>query len=504
MKKNSSIRVLLIDDAPALCRQVAEILRLGGFEVETASDGSSGIEKVKTAIEENGNPFNAIICDLEMPGIKGTEVLEKVLDIDPSICFIMLTGFGSINNAADSMKKGAYYYLTKPADSKLLIDTIKKGVIEKEVEKILDKVFHCFDINEIYDAIENAIEIIFHPKEYCFAIIENNYGRLIVKKHRGFNNVVELRSDVGFIKKIMEGEKVFNPTKVTEEMQAIGGSKTKSLIGVRLCCNNYIFGIIELESHEEKHFNKFDEDNLLKISKFASIAINHIKMYEANLKMLNSIAHQIKQPIYTTRLVAESMLNSLENKSYNEIKSSFEMINNKSKLAEELLYKLLINYKDSNKEIKFSKIFEQIKELYAGYNNILWTMKKTDKAHIDCKALQIIFVLDNLISNALYAIKDTDKGNVRVAVNKEPKSKMLIITVQDNGYGIKEEYRGKIFTEIFTTKEKVSATGKDKDSGSGLGLFLSKSFVVAHGGSIYFDSATNKGTTFTLKLPYIK
>lgn len=101
-------------------------------------------------------------------------------------------------------------------------------------------------------------------------------------------------------------------------------------------------------------------------------------------------------------------------------------------------------------------------------------------------------VLNNLIKNAIQAIPDNRRGNVNVQLYK--KDDMAIVKVTDNGTGISNDKRGKVFVPNFTTKS----------SGTGLGLAISKNIIESVNGKIWFDTEVNVGTDFYVELPLVE
>jgi len=101
-------------------------------------------------------------------------------------------------------------------------------------------------------------------------------------------------------------------------------------------------------------------------------------------------------------------------------------------------------------------------------------------------------VLNNLIKNAIQAIPDNRRGNVNVQLYK--KEDMAVIKVTDNGTGISNDKRGKVFVPNFTTKS----------SGTGLGLAISKNIIESVNGKIWFDTEENVGTDFYVELPLVE
>jgi len=103
---------------------------------------------------------------------------------------------------------------------------------------------------------------------------------------------------------------------------------------------------------------------------------------------------------------------------------------------------------------------------------------------------QFLQVINNLITNAIQSIPDKEKGEIELEV-KCPEDKVLI-RISDNGPGIPEELREKLFVPNFTTKT----------SGMGLGLAISKKIIENAGGRIWFKTEIGKGSTFFIELPH--
>ena len=98
--------------------------------------------------------------------------------------------------------------------------------------------------------------------------------------------------------------------------------------------------------------------------------------------------------------------------------------------------------------------------------------------------------MDNLISNA---VKYSDSGG-EVKVHAQVDDGHVVVRVRDTGPGIALEHQGQIF-------EKFGRASGSAKPGTGLGLFLARSFAEAHGGSLTVDSSPGEGATFTLELP---
>jgi DNA-binding NtrC family response regulator len=107
-------RVLVVDDEANARQALVELLRLEGYETESASDGKKALELV-TELEPN-----VVLTDLKMPGLDGLGLIERAKAVAPHTAFVVMTAFGSIDTAVTAIKLGAENYLTKPIDVETL------------------------------------------------------------------------------------------------------------------------------------------------------------------------------------------------------------------------------------------------------------------------------------------------------------------------------------------------------------------------------------------------
>ncbi len=114
--------VLVIDDEQSICEGCYQTLEADGYRAVTAPDGRRGLELIETVHPK------IVVVDLKMPGITGMEVLAEVSKIDPTIVSIVITGYGSVDSAVESMKIGAFDYLTKPFGPERLLKSVKRGI----------------------------------------------------------------------------------------------------------------------------------------------------------------------------------------------------------------------------------------------------------------------------------------------------------------------------------------------------------------------------------------
>lgn len=121
--------VLIIDDERPIRSTLRDILEYEKIKVEEADTGQKGLDIFQS------KSVDAVLCDIKMPGMDGMEVLDKLQNINPDIPVIMISGHGTIDTAVDSLKKGAYDYISKPPDLNRLLVAVRNALDRKTLVK---------------------------------------------------------------------------------------------------------------------------------------------------------------------------------------------------------------------------------------------------------------------------------------------------------------------------------------------------------------------------------
>jgi len=122
-------KILIIEDEAAIRRVLVKILseENDAYRVEEAEDGLVGIEKIKK------DDFDLVLCDIKMPKMDGVEVLEAVKKLKPEIPMVMISGHGDLDTAVNTMRLGAFDYISKPPDLNRLLNTVRIALDRKEL-----------------------------------------------------------------------------------------------------------------------------------------------------------------------------------------------------------------------------------------------------------------------------------------------------------------------------------------------------------------------------------
>lgn len=176
-------QILLIEDEAAIRRVLVKILseENKNYEVEEAADGLEGVEKIKD------KDFDLVLCDIKMPKMDGVEVLEAIMKIKPEIPVVMISGHGDLETAVNTMKKGAFDYISKPPDLNRLLNTVRNALDRKELvventrlKKKVSKNFEMIGDSEEIQRIKQLIEKVAPTDARVLITGQNGTGKELV------------------------------------------------------------------------------------------------------------------------------------------------------------------------------------------------------------------------------------------------------------------------------------------------------------------------------------
>src|ERR1039458_7405344 len=121
--------VLIVDDEAAIRESLQTLLEMEGYEVETANDGQEGLARIAQ------RPFDLVLIDFAMPERNGIEVLHDIRERDAELPVIMITAYGTVENAVNAMQAGATNFIQKPWDNEKLLADVGTAVGRRRAEE---------------------------------------------------------------------------------------------------------------------------------------------------------------------------------------------------------------------------------------------------------------------------------------------------------------------------------------------------------------------------------
>ena len=176
-------KILIIEDEAAIRRVLVKILSEENdtYQVEEAEDGLEGVEKIKK------DDFDLVLCDIKMPKMDGVEVLEAVKKIKPEIPIVMISGHGDLDTAVNTMRMGAFDYISKPPDLNRLLNTVRNALDKKELvvenkllKKKVSKNFEMIGESKAISHIKDIIEKVAQTDARVLITGSNGTGKELV------------------------------------------------------------------------------------------------------------------------------------------------------------------------------------------------------------------------------------------------------------------------------------------------------------------------------------
>jgi len=284
---------------------------------------------------------------------------------------------------------------------------------------------------------------------------------------------------------------------------AIGDSITKPLAILSRKLKEFKLGkgnqILDWHTKDEIG-NLINEYNLLteKLDESVSI-LARTERDVAWREMAKQVAHEIKNPLTPMKLSIQYLEKAVKADPDNaqdlisRISTTLiEQINNLNQIANEFS-NFATMPKASNEKIVINEIVEAIHDLFRKREDMEILMTEPiDDLFVFADRNHLVRILNNIVKNAIQAIPTDQKGKIKISLSKV--AGKAVVSVQDNGTGIPDHMKDKVFTPNFTTKS----------SGTGLGLAISANMIESFNGKIYFETEVGLGTTFYVEIPLMR
>lgn len=176
-------KLLIVEDEEAIRRVLVKILKEDDskYQIEVASNGIEAIELIKN------QDFDLVLCDIKMPKMDGIEVLEQTKVEKPELPVVMISGHGDLETAVETMRKGAFDYISKPPDLNRLLQTVKIALDHnklatenKTLKKKVSKKYEMIGESDAMTNIKSMIDKIAPTDARVLITGENGTGKELV------------------------------------------------------------------------------------------------------------------------------------------------------------------------------------------------------------------------------------------------------------------------------------------------------------------------------------
>ncbi|MEG4345345.1 response regulator [Microcoleus sp. A003_D6] len=439
--------IMIVDDMPNNLKVLSSVLADAGLEVAIATSGQGALQQLEHT------PVSLILLDVMMPGIDGFETCRRI-KANPktqNIPVIFITALSEAIDKVQGFDLGAVDYITKPFQQGEVLARVRTHLKLNQLSRILE--FKNTELQQLTEKLEQRVmerthELFTQKRNLEQALLELQKAQIqLVKSEKmsALGNLVagiahEMNNPLGFI---FASLKQVKPT-LSELVEHL-----------RLYQKSLPNPSDEIQDHAVEIDLDYSLEDLPKVINAMGIACDRLKGISTSLCTFSRADKDYKVPFNIHEGIDSTLLILKHRLKANEQRPAIEVITEYGKFPQ-----------------------------------------------IECFPGQLNQVFMNILANAIDALDESNQGmsytsianKIFIKTELALDRKQVIIRIKDNGFGMSEYVREKIFDDLFTTK----GVGK----GTGLGLAIAHQIVVEkHGGAIDVNSAIGQGTEFAISLP---
>ena len=539
--------VLVVDDEDIVQSLVRDALEDEGHIVRTCSSGEEALEIL------HNEPVELLITDIRMPGMDGTQLVEKARDLNPAIGVVFMTGYASLTSAKDAIKQGALDYIMKPFELSEIRQAVNNAIAKlsevaaasshEQLNSLSDLSHVLFGAGDRRSLITSSLKFaMMHQHTDCGSVLywdgeKSEYAMLTLSGDQ--SAVVQLGTEP--LRSIAESGALVNwqePALVTGlDNHPVGEfiddpkichflcppwkDEHKQMLVIPVHRAATFFGMMMLSSDDDTI--KVRQTDLKFLSIMASqlaITLENLSLLEetqqayGRLKALQDETIELEKMATRGEMSAEigHELNNFlgvvaGNVNLLEVhlkKGNYDKLDRYLNTVNATIEKIKIftnNLMDlrtisSKKEVVyFDRMITEVIDYLQPQKRFreveIITPDRLDEIPFEADITQMQQLLYNLFHNAADATVGCDTRRITVSVDLVGERNNFRVAIQDTGVGFDPAHLSKAFHEKFTTKE----------TGHGFGLVVCKRIIDNHGGELSVESSVGAGTCISITFP---
>jgi signal transduction histidine kinase len=482
-------RALVVDDDPATLEVLEMRLQSMGLDVALARDCREALMLL------DGRGFDVALFDLRMEPVTGLKLMEAAHERQPYLPVLIMTAHGTIDNAVEAMRQGAFDYLTKPFVPEELRGKVGRALSARRwardrtlVKAVTEALGSSVTMERVLDAIAQASVEATEAEKAIVFLLED--GRLVPMASAG--------AAPGSIDDLAETAQAVLERKIATAVTGPDGLVT---LGAPLFVGGEAAGALVVETRVEPKAD--DLDMLAIFSSQAAVALKNTRELErlrsgalvALGRMTAQVAHELRNPLCGLKLFAEYLEHRLgkagdaegaevAGKISREVDRMTDLVRETSQFGRPgSLRRVSTNV---NSLMESCLALAQARVAGKEIRVVLQLDPALPQAALDPREIRKVFL--NLIVNALEAMEA--EGTLTLRTRRAERG-FVEAVVEDTGCGMTEETRTRAFDLFFTTK----------GSGTGLGMAIARTVVEQHGGRMDIRSQFGRGIQVRVLLP---
>lgn len=499
-------RILVVDDDQSATAALDILLRQDGFTTSTASDGEAALAEATRARPD------VVLTDMEMPGIDGAELCRRLRAIDPDLPVVVMTAHSGMQSVIASLRAGAEDFLLKPLEYEAVLWCVERAVARRaekrdraELQRTLNERLVLSSIRE-----QEFAEVEAKHREQLSALLENlNEGVIIAEKdghllmiNEAARSILDLDEQAPHTVDALHAREVLNLKKTPLESEE--RPLARALRGECFTDYEVLYAMTNLELRRVASTGTSvkGEDGSVDLAIVVLRDVTQLRRLEQQREeYLALVSHDLRDPLSAIMAASFMLKQSMTNKGLTKEANLAERAERNVTRMASMLDELTEATTLESRGLELRGVASDLRQTVAN------AVDRLDDARVrrisveaDDTSSFVVFadaslerVVANLLTNALkYSADDAP-----VVARLSRKGDIVQLDVIDRGIGIASESAKLLFDRYYRTRP-----GKERARGLGLGLYIARLIVEAHGGGIDVVSEVGKGSTFKLSLPW--
>ncbi len=512
--------ILIVDDEPAVASTLKVLLENYSYEVQCVVSANDAIKVLK-----NGE-IDVVISDIVMPGNSGLDLVRMMQANDIDVPVILVSGEPTFENANEALRLRVFDFLTKPIDTKRLLDLVNSATRERKIlleNSLLEKRKKDY-LHAVESQLQQKVKQLFITEEKIELILEQNLVAMYViqdaklvhanakfyeligmdenqsSRNPRFDQFISIE-DISLVdgrhSEILSGKTDYHQSKLHihrpdgHEFEAEMW-ETKYLHEEKPAILGMLIDISERETYQKRE--KVFQLNMMHEHKLASVGL-----------LATGIAHNLNTPISV--ILGNAELLHLKYGDSPELKKIIRQAERMSGIIQGLMIKSKQEQSQTPQEIDLNVLISNELEFLTA--NLEFKHNVEKEFHFDENCPEIFAVYSdfsqsimNIIQNAIDAMYNRPQKVLTVTTKYEEPN--IILTISDTGCGIPDQNYENLFDPFFTTKRSPQESNQNEPTGTGLGLSTVHSLLLPYAVEIGIESVVEQGTTFKLTIPASK
>jgi PAS domain S-box-containing protein len=499
------------DDAHARAA-LEKVLRAEGFDVSTAPDGEAALAEARRALPD------VVLTDLDMPQVHGAELCQRLREIDRDLPVIVMTGHSDMASAIQSLRAGAEDYVVKPLDVDAVLVGVERAVARRNARREQQSLLRALNERLVLSSIrqQEHAEAEQQQRTQLNALLEKLIEGVVIVNPSGRVLMINdaARNMLGCVDECPTVEALYSLE--TQDLQGRRLSGEQHPIGRALLGEQFAdYEVLRVRPNGERRrvvstgtqVNDSMGNVALAIVVFRDITEQR-RLEQQREEYLSLISHDLRNPLGAILIFLDTLASMERTEERppiplalraNLIERCMRNCKRMTAMLEELTeatslesHGVSLQRRACDLRELVASAVDSLDEARTGRITLETADARAASYAVFADASRLERVITNLLTNALkYSAEDTP-----VTVRFAQKGNEVTLDVIDRGIGIPAENVKRLFDRYYRT-----TAGKARAGGLGLGLYIARLVIEAHGGRIDVSSEVGRGSTFTLILP---